>query len=470
MIFDVIPENFFRVLASPKKRIYWECICKLYTAMEAQLSFGIDREAIMEELTYYFDSDFSLEIDDEELDGFLGSREENVSKKTAREKANVVLRRLQAYGWISIEMNKSRQQKVVIEDYALEIIKTLLAVSKEDKAEYQGYIYTIYALMNQKNEHAGITLLGILENTEKLISGLKSLNSNIKKYMDRLTETKTVAEIMDTLFEDYMINIIDRAYHRLVTSDNVSKFRPEIMEWLYAKAGDGGYIERAAEDLAELKEIRKEDAKEYVLDGLHKVIDSFHRLDDLIEEISRKSSAYQKAAVERAKFLLTSEEDARGQLKEILLGINEIALNRSLDFNSIYEFEFLDHLIKLSSVSVLDMESLYQPKEGKTEFAPEKTVPKQMDEGTKSEKKKRMEEKLNRVLSVERVEQYVMERLSGKERIRASQLPLATEEDFVKMIYVRLYGQRRKHHYRIELLEPVETEHYQFCDFWIIKI
>ena len=469
MIFDVIPENFFRILASPKKKVYWECICKLYTAMESQLSFGIDREDIIEELTYYFDSDFSLEID-EELDGFLGGREENGSKKSAREKANVVLRRLQAYGWISVEMNKSRQQRVVIEDYALEIIKTLLKISKEDKAEYQGYIYTIYALMNQENEHAGITFLGILENTEKLISGLKSLNSNIKKYMDRLTGTKTVAEIMDTLFEDYMINIIDRAYHRLITSDNVSKFRPEIMEWLYEKAGDERYLQQAAKDLAELKEIREEDAKEYVLDGLRKVIDSFQRLDDLIEEISRKSSGYQKAAVERAKFLMTSEEDVRGQLKEILLGLNEIAVNRSLDFNSIYEFEFLDQMIKLSSVAVLDMESLYQPKEGKTEFAPEKVVRKEWDEKTKSEKKKRMEEKLNRVLNVDKIEQYVMELLSGKERVKASEIPLATEEDFVKMIYIRLYGQRKKHHYRIELLEPVETGNYQFCDFWIIRI
>lgn len=483
MVFDIIPEKFFMVLASPKKRVYWECIYKLYTAMDLQLSFGIDREDIVEELTYYFDSDFSLEIDDE-LDLFVdrnqemigekksldsARQEDHIIKKTGREKANLMLRRLQEYGWISIEMNKSRKQKVVLEDYAIEIIKTLIHISKEERAEYQGYIYTIYALMKQENEHPGITLMGILENTDRLISGLKNLNANIKKYMDNLTNTKTVVEIMDTLFEDYMINIIDRAYHRLITSDNVSKFRPEIVEWLHKKTIDQEYINLAVKDLSEMKEMKIEDAMEYVFDGLQTVIDAFHRLDDLIEDISRKSTAYQRAAVDRAKFLLTSEEDIKGQLKELLMGINEIAVEQSLDFNSIYEFEFLDQMIKLSSVAVLDGESFYQPNEGKTEFIPKQGKVQEIDEKLKWEKKKVLEEKLEKVVSIDKIESYVMMQLGEKEKIKASQMPLDTDEDFVKMIYVRLYGQRKQKGYTIEMLQDIDTEKYTFRDFWIIK-
>lgn len=484
VIFDIIPENFFMLLASPKKRIYWECIYKLYTAMDLQLSFGIDREDIVEELAYYFDSDFSLEIDDEELDFFSdvqGRKEErelneNQKKgrecsvrKTGREKASLIIRRLQEYGWISIEMNKSRQQKVLLEDYALEIIKTLVRISKEDKVEYQGYIYTIYALTKQENEHPGITLMGILENTERLISGLKNLNANIKKYMDALTNTKTVAEIMDTLFEDYMINIIDKAYHRLITSDNVSKFRPEIVEWLHKKAKDAEYVRLAAKDLSEVKEMNEEDAREYVFDRLHSVIHSFNRLDDLVEEISRKSAGYQKAAVERAKFLLTSEEDVRGQLKELLMGLNDIAVEQSLDFNSIYEFEFLDQMIRLSSVAVLDAESFYQPREGKREFVPEHILVKEIDEKLKEEKKRKLEEKLEKVLSADKIERYVLEQLGEREKIKASQMPLDTEEDFVKMIYVLLYGQRKQKKYKVKMLDNIDTGKYIFRDFWILK-
>ena len=72
----------------------------------------------------------------------------------------------------------------------------------------------------------GIVLMQIWENTDLLITGLKNLNSNIKHYIDELTKHSTVAEIMDALFNDYITNIVDKAYHRLLTSDNVSKFRP----------------------------------------------------------------------------------------------------------------------------------------------------------------------------------------------------------------------------------------------------
>ena len=331
------------------------------------------------------------------------------------------------------------------------------------------YIYTIYALTKQESEHPGIVLLSIREHTDRLISGLKNLNANIKKYMDALTKTKTVAEIMDTLFEDYMINIIDKAYHRLVTSDNVSKFRPEIAEWLEQKKADEVYISMAARDLAELREMNEEAAREYVYDMLHMVIDAFHRLDDLTSDISRKSASYQRAAVDRAKFLLTSKEDVRGQLKEILIGLNEIAVEQSLDFNSIYEFEFLDEMIKLSSVAVLDMESFYQPNEGKQEFIPEQEKPEVISEQVKLEKKKRLEEKLAKVLSMEKIEQYIFEILNDRERIKASELPLASEEDFVKMIYIRLYGQRKHNKYEIELLDKIDDGKYEFRDFWIIK-
>lgn len=80
--------------------------------------------------------------------------------------------------------------------------------------------------MRSSTEHPGVVLMQILENTDLLITGLKNLNSSIKHYIDDLTRHKTVAQIMDALFNDYITNIVDKAYHRLLTSDNVSKFRP----------------------------------------------------------------------------------------------------------------------------------------------------------------------------------------------------------------------------------------------------
>ena len=47
-MFRIIPGNFFVPLSSPNRIVYWECICKLFSVMEHQLSFGVEREVLEE--------------------------------------------------------------------------------------------------------------------------------------------------------------------------------------------------------------------------------------------------------------------------------------------------------------------------------------------------------------------------------------------------------------------------------------
>ena len=112
-----------------------------------------------------------------------------------------------------------------------------------------------------------------------LITGLKNLNSNIKHYIDELTKHKTVAEIMNALFNDYITNIVDKAYHRLLTSDNVSKFRPEIIERLEAHGHSSRYITKTSEELAAIREIPVGQAEELVYQTLHEIVEAFRNME-----------------------------------------------------------------------------------------------------------------------------------------------------------------------------------------------
>ena len=366
MLFDVIPENFFRPLAAPGKIVYWECICRLFSVTSRQLSFGVERDVLVDELQYYFDSAMSADIPEEEF--------EETGSMTSRDKANFMLRRLESYGWIYIDVDYSYVQRVNFRDYAIQIIKSLIAVSEERRAEYQGYIYTIYNLARAGGSNPGLGLLQIVENMDALITGLKSLNANIKRYIDELTKHSTVAEIMDALLNDYYTNVVDKAYHRLLTSDNVAKFRPEIIERLEANSRSGRFLKAAAEEISELREISPEEARELVLELLHEVIDAFRSMDEILDEINKKNTRYQRAAINRARFLLSSSEDIRGQLKEILTFMNERIQEQNIDYSAVYELEETDRLIKIFYWDYLDMDSLYPPVEGKKGLEPQKAV------------------------------------------------------------------------------------------------
>lgn len=455
-MFRVLPENFFVPLSSSNKIVYWECICKLFSVMEQQLSFGIEREVLVDELQYYFEHSSAAEIVEEEFQG-----------SDSRGKANGILRRLEYYGWIEIETDKSYVQRVNFKEYSVRMIKAILEIEDGKQIEYQGYIYTIYSLVRSNTDNPGVVLMQILENTDMLITGLKNLNSNIKHYIDELTRHSTVAEIMDALFNDYITNIVDKAYHRLLTSDNVSKFRPEIIERLESKCRNHAYVEKAAEELAGLQEISQEEAVELVYRYIHEIIEAFRNMDDILNEINQKNTQYQRAAINRAKFLLAGNEDVRGQLKEILLGMNEVVNREQMDLGGIYEVEFLENLIRIYSCSFLDSNSLYSPIEGKKEFVPQELVNTEPDLEERQEKLRKMMEKMQRILSPEKIEHYVYEKMGERKEMLATQLPLENTEDFVKIIYVRLYGQRKNMNYQIEVQEEKEINGFLFRDFRI---
>ena len=455
-MFHILPGNFFVPLSSPNRIVYWECICKLFSTMEHQLSFGVERDVLVDELEYYFDQVQAAEMEEDEFQAL-----------DSRGKANSMLRKLEFYGWIEVETDKSYVQRVNFKEYAVKIMKTLLEIAEGKQIEYQGYIYTIYSLVRSNTDHPGIVLLQILENTDMLITGLKNLNSNIKHYIDELTKHRTVAEIMDALFNDYITNIVDKAYHRLLTSDNVSKFRPEIIERLESKSRNKTYVAKAAQEIGGIREISVEEGQELVYRYLHEIIEAFRNMDDILMEINQKNTQYQRAAINRARFLLSGDEDVRGQLKEILLGLNEAVNEEQMDLGGIYRIEFLNGLIRLYGSSVMDSNSLYSPTEGRKEFVPQELVAEEPDLLLRQEKMRRITEKMQRILSPEKIGKYVDSQLGDNLEMRAAQFPLENVEDFIKIIYIRLYGQRKNMNYTVESLKETEAGGYRFKDFVI---
>ncbi len=462
MLFDTISENFFSPLSSPGKLVYWECIKRLFAITGRQLSFGVERDVLVDDLDFYFEFDFAADMQD-----LSDMQQGEQSAASSREKANQMLRRLENCGWIYTEVDYSYVQRVNFRDYAVQIIRTLKQIETAKTTEYQGYIYTIYNLSRAKG-NPGLALTQIAENTDLLITGLKSLNANIKKYIDDLTKHSTVSEILDALLNDYYTNVVDKAYHRLMTSDNVSKFRPEIISNLEANSQNSRYLNSAARELAEMMELTEDDAKQTALTMLHNVIEAFRQMDDILEQINTKNSRYQKAAVGRARFLLSSADDIRGQLKDIICTLND-AFNEDgyTDYNTVYELAETDRLIRLFSWDYLDTDSLYAPRQGKSEFIPQDIEIHIVSEAERRRRRAEFEERLKNVLSSNRIDQYVMDILGENDLIRASELPLDEGDTFIRMIYIRLYGTRKKMGYTVEPGEITEKDGFRFRDFVI---
>ena len=105
--------------------------------------------------------------------------------------------------------------------------------------------------------------------------------------------------------------------------------------------------------------------------------------------------------------------------------------------------------------------------EGHKEFVSQNIILSEPDEDLRAEKFQRIKEKLERTLNPEKIEHYVLECMERKKEIQVSEFPLENIEDFVKIIYVRLYGQRKNMKYKIELNETIEKNGFRFKNFTI---
>ena len=239
---------------------------------------------------------------------------------------------------------------------------------------------------------------------------------------------------------------------------------------------------------------------------LHEVISAFREMDIILEEINQKNTKYQGAAIARAKFLLTSSADVKGQLKNIVTGLAEKMQEESLDPAGLYELEETDRLIRVFSWNFLDMDSLYAPVEGRKEFAPQELEAVEIDEVQRLTKRLAMEKKLANVLSPAKISAYVEKCLNGRDSMMAAEIlqyrkfgeedegaeaaqVLAASQDetgdragvqiveseysdlerFIRLIYIRLYGQRKRMSYRIIPQNETEVKGFRFRNFTIVK-
>lgn len=102
MLFNVLPGNFFSVLSSKNKTLYWECIFKLFTITSKRLSFGLNRDDAIDELAFYLDSALATDLEFDEND-FAEERIGREACTTVRDKAALILRHLTSCGWLSVE-------------------------------------------------------------------------------------------------------------------------------------------------------------------------------------------------------------------------------------------------------------------------------------------------------------------------------------------------------------------------------
>lgn len=356
-IFKIIPDNFFSLLSSPNKAVYAGCIMEAFKVYEDSSILGIEKKIVVEVLTDYLENEF-FNTDNEDIE-----REEG-QEISARDKANYVLRRMQECGWIDIDVTNDYVEVLNFTDYAISITEALLQIEPtyndygdSSSQEYRGYIYTIYTLlMNPLNIEYGVTMEQIYRNTKMFIRQLRRLDSRLKDYIKKIIDHSDIKELMDLLM-DYKVELVDKSYFRLKTSDNVNKYRLGIVNKLNDYLDDNMIMNQIAISY-QSRFNNYEDAYRRASRDINEIIEIFNSLDEMITEIDKKNKTYINATIGKIEFLLKEDSNITGKINTILKFISNQNKKGKVDS----AINTIQPVFRLKSFKMLSMDSLYQPR------------------------------------------------------------------------------------------------------------
>lgn len=460
-IFSITGSDFFKALTGKYQNIFIDCLEIIYSSYRTELSYGIDKEVLVLQLTDYFDRNNSADIQFEDGAEIF---------KDSRAKANEFLRKLKTYGWIEYEFANDQRAKIVMPNHSVTIMQAFAAITDVNEMEYQSEVSAIYSLLTNENLYDRPypqIIKPVYDRTLALFTELKKLNTGIRKYIDALTEGQTPEELMEHFFS-YNENIGSKAYHRMKTNDNVSRFRNTIVSRLRDILSDEAIMKRAIIGYQNIEgENDKTDANDKVIEIITNVIGYFDSYDDIEKEIERKHSKYLRSAVNRAKLAFLNTNNIEGKISAILrclanafeteeeYGIYDDVPDDYCRIFNIFPQNFLSgESLKTIGISkkIADVDEIFTP-----QTISEKEILK---------RRTALKEKNEHRFSRKNINAFVQSLLKDREEINASEIEVHTKRDMIRLIFICIYGRGKRSEYIILPKENIICNNgFTFKDF-----
>jgi hypothetical protein len=335
VIFTHLPELFFAPLASPNRRHY-AALLLVYYRLFLEYHHGVERELVVDRFASYFASLDSPDAGGEILVPEDGSRTTQAGETDALEAeegpadgpmrdprglATHVLRRLIAYGWMDEEEQLDFTRLVTIKSYARPFFEALDATDRGAAVEYESHIVAVYSSLvgDSAREHGEHAVLNAHYHTRMLIESLKVLEQNIRGHVQALFDhDQSIPEILRSHYDVYMHEVVDRAYTRLKTSDNLSRYRPRIARSIGGFLKDETWLDQSAGRLAAIQRIDAATARERVRSMLIEIRDDLASIDPILESIDDRNRRYSRISTERIRAQLHADTSLQGRIAAII--------------------------------------------------------------------------------------------------------------------------------------------------------
>ncbi|OEF97148.1 Wadjet anti-phage system protein JetA family protein [Desulfuribacillus alkaliarsenatis] len=452
-LFDVIPENFFQLLIGKNKYIYAEALILLYEQSQ-YTRFGVPyedmRDIFQELLETHYQNGITVYFgeDADGLDDMEGPNKSNnvavnkiieqlSTEEVSRAQANLLLRRLDSLKWIQIETRDRFQQYIVLPNYTSRILNVFKDLCEDRVVEYQRFAFVTYNLLagEEAKRRPAFVVLEAREYTIEFQQELIALYQNMKHHMEEIVQQSSIEEVLEHHFDVYKAQILDKSYHRLKTSDHVSRYRFQILDKVRKWLLDKNLMEETVIDALKDNTYKtKEDAESDIRNALYDIEKIYQELDEIIYQIDLRHNQYLKSSYDRARYLSQKNQGFDQQVIDLLAAISDM-------YDNCMEDSFAtDCLIQLNHIAPISRKSFYSPRTKREEHTPEKHVIKNIPDELKNQIKKDQIDRFKKSINKKKVEQFIFDKLKNRSEMEIKELSPTSLEEYLMLGYVFLYG------------------------------
>jgi hypothetical protein len=314
-LFDILPSDLFKPLASPSRLFYADLLLSLHSKTFSLAPEAPRRTEVIGEIMSFL---FRWEMSN----GTMADAPASEGPATAPEdRARTVYQRLVDTGWL-IEHKDRYIRLVDLDPDAGNLLHVLAGIERGEARTYGGAVVGVLSMLQSATSNPAEfseNLRNALKGALDFMQHMRTVSVSMRKIEERIVRQDSLREIFRHFFEDFVSRFLISDFKTLHTKDNPFRFRARIIH--QAQSMSANSLVTFALGEAYSREGRATTPKlgeQMVLDDLAEIVRVFESTEGHLAAIDATAARIEKRILTAARYMDRAGSQVEGRIVEAM--------------------------------------------------------------------------------------------------------------------------------------------------------
>lgn len=319
-LFDVLPSDLFKPLASPSRRFFADLLLHLHDRTFASAVDSPRRTDVLHEIGSYIPKWEATNGED--------AGEETDRSTSVEDRARAAYQRLLSTGWL-MEHKDRYIRRVDLDPDAAGLLHVLSDIERGETRTYGGAVVGVLAALESaavNPAERSENLRNAVRAARDFLAHMRMVSVSMRKVEERIVRQESLREIFRHFFEDYVERHLIADFRTLHTKDNPFRFRAAIIRQVHSMTSSPLVCLALAE--AYWRENRAPNPKlgeEAVLSDLAEIATIFESAEDHLAAIDATAARIERRVMAAARYMDRTGRRSEANLVEAMKAVSKAA-------------------------------------------------------------------------------------------------------------------------------------------------